>query len=92
MLAQNDAMVAEMRVRVAEYEKRVKDLNDKVNNIPVIETELKQLDRDYQVIAGKHQELLSRRETAKLGEDVEQTASDVTFRVIDPPFVPSKPE
>ena len=34
---------------------------------------------------------MSRRESAKLGEDVEQNASDVTFRVIDPPFVPSKP-
>ncbi|MEZ5504089.1 MAG: hypothetical protein R3E50_16070 [Halioglobus sp.] len=52
---------------------------------------MKQLNRDYQVISTKHQELLSRRESAKLGEDVEQTASDVTFRVIDPPFVPSKP-
>ena len=91
MLAESDAMVAELRVRVAEYENRVKQLSDQVNNIPVIEAELKQLDRDYQVIASKHQDLLSRREAAKLGEDVEQTASDVTFRVIDPPFVPSKP-
>ncbi len=91
MLAEANAMVAELRVRVAEYEARVKDMNDKVNNIPVIETELKQLDRDYQVIASKHQELLSRRESAKLGGDLEQTASDVTFRVVDPPFVPSKP-
>jgi protein tyrosine kinase modulator len=91
MLAQNDAMVASLLVRVDEYENRVTELTDKVNNIPVIEAELKQLDRDYQVISGKHQELLDRRESAKLGGDVEQTASDVTFRVIDPPFVPSKP-
>jgi len=91
MLAQNDAMVAQMRVRVAEYEKRLQDLDDQVDRIPLIEAELKQLDRDYQVIAGKHQDLLSRREAAKMGEDVEQTASDVTFRVIDPAFVPSRP-
>lgn len=91
MLAETHAMVAELRVRVAEYKSRVKQLSDQVNNVPVIEAELKQLDRDYQVIATKHQDLLSRRESAKLGEDVEQNASDVTFRVIDPPFVPSKP-
>jgi polysaccharide chain length determinant protein (PEP-CTERM system associated) len=91
MLAESDAIVAELRVRVNEYEKRVQELTDQVSNIPVVEAQFKQLDRDYQVIAGKHQELLSRRESAKLGEDVEQTASDVTFRVIDPPFVPSKP-
>ena len=91
MLAETDAQVAELRVRVTEYEKRVNELNERVNNIPVIETELKQLDRDYQVIAAQHQELLERREAAKLSKDVEQTASDVTFRVIDPPFVPAKP-
>jgi protein tyrosine kinase modulator len=91
MLAETDAVVAELRVRVAEYENRVKVLNERVSNIPAIEAELKQLDRDYQVIATQHQELLARRESAKLGQDVEQSASDVTFRVIDPPFVPSKP-
>jgi protein tyrosine kinase modulator len=91
MLAESDAMAAELRVRVAEYESRVQELSDQVNNIPVIEAELKQRDRDYQVIAAKHQELLARREAAMLGGEVEQTASDVTFRVIDPPFVPSKP-
>jgi protein tyrosine kinase modulator len=91
MLAESEAQVAELRVRVKEYEKRVTELKDRVNNIPLIETELKQLDRDYRVISGQHQELLERREAAKLSQDVEQTASDVSFRVVDPPFVPSKP-
>ncbi|MCB1679191.1 MAG: chain length-determining protein [Halioglobus sp.] len=91
MLGETDAQVAELRVRVAEYEARVQALNDKVNSIPEIEAQLKQLDRDYQVIASQHQELLQRREAAKLSEDVQQNASDVTFRVIDPPFVPSRP-
>jgi len=91
MLAETNAQVAELRVRVAEYEKRVAELNERVSNIPVIEAELKQLDRDYQVIATQHQELLERRESAKLSQDVEQTASDVNFRVVDPPFVPHEP-
>jgi protein tyrosine kinase modulator len=91
MLAEADAQVAELKVLVKEYENRVTELNARVNNIPVIETELKQLDRDYQVVSGQHQELLGRREAAKLSQDVEQSASDVAFRVVDPPFVPSKP-
>ncbi len=91
MLAATEAGVAELQVRVAEYERRVSDLEDKVHNIPEIEAELKQLDRDYNVILGQHRELLERRESARLSEDVEQNASDVTFRVIDPPFVPLKP-
>ena len=91
MLAETEASVAELRVRVAEYERRSDDLNAKVNNIPEIEAELKQLDRDYNVISSQHRELLERREAARLGQDVEQNASDVMFRVIDPPFVPLKP-
>ena len=91
MMAGTEANVAELEVRVAEYDRRVTDLENKVNDIPEIEAELKQLDRDYNVIAAQHQELLERRESARLSEDVEQNASDVTFRVIDPPFVPLKP-
>jgi polysaccharide chain length determinant protein (PEP-CTERM system associated) len=91
MLAEAEAKEAELEVRSAEYASRVEQLNKKVNNIPEIEAELKQLDRDYEVIAGQHQELLERRESARLSQDVEQNASDVTFRVIDPPFAPREP-
>ncbi len=91
MLAETEARVAELSIRVSEYERRAARLSDKVNNIPEIEAELKQLDRDYNVVSVKHGELLERREAAKLGQDVEQNASDVNFRVIDPPFVPLKP-
>ena len=91
MLAETNAQVAELRVRVAEYEARVDELDAMVDQVPLIEAELKQLDRDYSVVFKQHQELLQRRESAKLSQDVEQNASDVTFRVIDPPFVPSTP-
>tara|TARA_R110002110_G_scaffold91264_1_gene237393 strand:- start:51387 stop:52919 length:1533 start_codon:yes stop_codon:yes gene_type:complete len=91
MLAETDAQIAELRVRVSEFERRVDILNERVNSIPEIEAELTQLDRDYRVIARQHQELLERRESAKLSQDVEQNANDVTFRVIDPPFVPARP-
>ena len=90
MLASTEAEAAELRVRVAEYSSRVDDLAGKVNLIPAIEAQLKQLDRDYGVIAQQHQQLLARRESARLSEDVE-ASGDVTFRVVDPPFVPLKP-
>ncbi|MBK9469986.1 MAG: hypothetical protein IPO20_19360 [Gammaproteobacteria bacterium] len=75
-----------------EHEQRVKDLEEKVNSIPVIEAELTQLNRDYDVIRGQHSTLLQRRESARISEDVEQSAGDVVFRVIDPPFVPQTPD
>ncbi|RLQ20749.1 chain length-determining protein [Seongchinamella sediminis] len=91
MLTATEANVAELQVRVAEYEQRVANLESKVNHVPEIEARLKQLDRDYNVLLGQQQQLLQRRESARMSEDVEQNASDVTFRVIDPPFVPQTP-
>ena len=91
MLAQTEAQVAELRVRVAEYERRVEELMQRVNQIPEVEAQLKQLDRDYSVIARQHQQMLERRESARLAGDVESTGGEVTFRVIDPPFVPRNP-
>lgn len=91
MLAETEANVAELNVRVGEYQRRVSALEAKVNSIPEVETQLKQLDRDYNVLATQHQQLLQRRESARLSGDVEENASGVTFRVIDPPFVPMKP-
>ncbi|WP_372739348.1 XrtA system polysaccharide chain length determinant [Neptunomonas sp.] len=91
MLAETEATEAELRTRVEEYQKRVNELEAKVDNIPLIESELQQLDRDYGVISQQHKTLLSRRESALISENVGQQANDVKFRVIDPPFVPQKP-
>lgn len=91
MLAEAEASTAELMVRVTEYDRRVKKLDGMVDKIPMIEAELKQLDRDYQVISRQHTELLERRESAKISEDVEQQTGDVVFKVIDPPFVPLRP-
>lgn len=91
MLAEAEARAAEMSVRVKEYQQRVNKLNGLVENIPVIEAELKQLNRDYQVVQQQHNELMERRESARISQDVEQKANDLVFRVVDPPFVPQKP-
>ena len=91
MLAETEASVAELQVRVAEFRKREAFLEGKVTSVPEIEAQLKQLDRDYQVVATQHKELLERRESARLSRNVEQNTNEVTFRVIDPPFVPLAP-
>jgi polysaccharide chain length determinant protein (PEP-CTERM system associated) len=91
MLAEAEASVAELSVRVNEYRRREKELTDMVDKIPAIEAELTQLNRDYEVVSQQHTELMERREAARISEDVELQAGDVVFKVIDPPFVPLRP-
>jgi polysaccharide chain length determinant protein (PEP-CTERM system associated) len=86
-----EASVAELTARVAEYERREQELASLVTKIPEVEAQLKQLDRDYEVVKNQHTQLLQRRESAQISQDVEDNASDVTFRVVDPPFVPREP-
>lgn len=90
-LSEAEAQVAGMRSRVEDYRERVENLEAKIDSIPTIEAELKQLTRDYSTLSEQHAELLERRESARLSEQVEKTAEGVTFRVIDPPYVPPKP-
>lgn len=91
LLAETHAQVAALEVRVAEYESRVEDLESRVNQIPDVEAQLTQLNRDYDVINRQHQQLLERRESARLSDDLQRNAGEVTFRVVDPPFVPLQP-
>ena len=90
-LAQADATVASMRSRVGEYKRRVSHLQERVDTIPKIEAELKQLDRDYSIHQKNYQTLLARREAANISEQAELSGDQFKFRVIDPPRVPLHP-
>lgn len=90
-LAEADAQIAAMNVRVQEYQRRVDHLKNLVDTVPQVEAELKRLNRDYEVNKRNHEELLLRREAASMSERAEVRGDDVKFRVIDPPRVPLSP-
>ena len=66
-------------------------MRESVDTIPQVEAELNRLNRDYDVIKSKHQQLLQQLETANIGEDVSRSIDEVQFRIIDPPFADIKP-
>lgn len=86
-----DAQVAALKARVEDYANRAAQIEEKLDTIPSIEAELKQLNRDYSTISGQHSALLKRRESARLTKQIEKTTEGVQFRVIDPPYVPIRP-
>jgi polysaccharide chain length determinant protein (PEP-CTERM system associated) len=90
-LAEEQANVASLQVRVGEYEKRTRELREQVNVLPQVEAELAALNRDYDTNRKKYDELLARREALRLSEQAEQSKQDVRYRVVDPPRVPAAP-
>ncbi|SNS81337.1 polysaccharide chain length determinant protein, PEP-CTERM locus subfamily [Noviherbaspirillum humi] len=90
-LSAAEAQVASMRVRVQEYANRAAQLKAMSIAAPEIETQLAQLNRDYQVNRENYDKLVASREAAKLSGDVTASTEMMTFRVIDPPTTPLKP-
>src|SRR5262249_39378088 len=58
---------------------------------PAIEAQFASLNRDYGVLRKSYDELLSRRESAKLSSSVDSDSQKVQFRIIDPPETPIIP-
>ena len=91
LLAEAEGDVAKLQARTANYNARVNTLKRSAGNFPIVEAELVQLDRDYNTIRKQHETLLNKREAARLTGNVERDSNDVKIRLIDPPFVPSRP-
>jgi polysaccharide chain length determinant protein (PEP-CTERM system associated) len=80
-----------LKVRLAEQESHVEKLKASIDIIPEVEANLAKLDRDYQITKKRYLDLVDRRESARLAQDAGQSSSDISFRVIEPPIMPSRP-
>lgn len=90
-LSEAEARVASLQARVAEFSSRVGRLRGQSAQVPEVEAQLAQLNRDYEVNQANYQRLVERREQAKLSGEVSSATDMLTFRVIDPPTAPTIP-
>lgn len=90
-LSDAEAKVASMKARVDEYGGRVARLRAMSSAVPEMEAQFSQLNRDYQINKANYEKLTASRDAAKLSGDLSATTEMMTFRIIDPPTVPSKP-
>jgi polysaccharide chain length determinant protein (PEP-CTERM system associated) len=90
-LSNVEVEIAALRAERDQQQAEVEQLRRLVDTVPQVEAELNRLNRDYDVVRVKHQELLQRLETANIGEDVSRSIDDVQFRIIDPPFADATP-
>ncbi|MFZ5609469.1 MAG: XrtA system polysaccharide chain length determinant [Pseudomonadota bacterium] len=83
--------LASLQGRRAKLERQVNDLLAQAQTVPEIEAEMLRLDRDYNIVKRKYEQLLASREEARIIQDVDTKTEKVNFRIIDPPEVPRVP-
>jgi polysaccharide chain length determinant protein (PEP-CTERM system associated) len=88
---QLENLIASLNVRADNYRQRIIELENRVHTLPEIEAELIALNRGYDITKSKYHELLSRKETASLAQQADETTDKIQFRVIDPPRKATKP-
>jgi len=79
------------KAQLVRREMQVEDLKQSIDIIPGVEAKLAKLNRDYNVTHRRYLELVDRRESARLSQEVGQSAGKVNIRVIEPPRVASRP-
>ena len=90
-LVEAETEVNIMRRRLAQTKAEVERLERMVQTAPSIEAQLIDLDRDYNVVKRRYEELLARLESARISQAVKATTDTVQFRIIEPPQVPAIP-
>ena len=80
-----DGEIASLQSRLKSRQEVTKQLQSMAHRIPEVEAELSRLNRDYEVVKKNYNEMLAKRESAKISSDLETNTDRVRFRVIDPP-------
>jgi polysaccharide chain length determinant protein (PEP-CTERM system associated) len=80
-----------LKTKLAEQKSHVAKLKESIDIIPAVEAQLSKLNRGYEVTHSRYLDLVERRESARMAEVVDQSGSNITFRIIDPPVIPKQP-
>lgn len=86
-----EAEVASIQALIDSIKTRITNNEQGLNERLKIETEMKNLNRDYETISKQYSELLARREQAHITERVDDQTSRLKFKIADPPTKPTKP-
>jgi polysaccharide chain length determinant protein (PEP-CTERM system associated) len=86
-----EVQVATYRARVNEYQARASGSREQMKIAPQMEAEQAQLNRDYEIHRRNYEGLVGRRESLKIGGELESSSNLADFRVIDPPRADPRP-
>ncbi|MEI5687313.1 MULTISPECIES: XrtA system polysaccharide chain length determinant [Sphingomonas] len=91
MLADKQSAAAALKMRKAQLQSDLDQLNAKLSGDPEVAAEQGQIDRDYQVLKDQYDQLLTQRQQIALRGQAQTQTDNVKFQVIDPPTMPRAP-
>jgi len=90
-LGEAEANVASLQSQLGAQQARLDEIRSTAARAPAMEAELAQLNRDYEVIRRTYDSLVSKREAARMGADLDQSSQGAAFRIVEPPRVLPSP-
>jgi polysaccharide chain length determinant protein (PEP-CTERM system associated) len=90
-ISEAEANVASLRARSGEIKLRIDRLTDAAKRRPEVEKQMAQMDRDYNNMRRSYEALVSRREQASMGQEIEASGVGAEFRLIEPPRASPQP-
>ncbi len=91
MLADRRSQVAALMAERDQLRSAMQQIDERQATDPSALAEQQQVDRDYQAIQTQYNDLVADRERVRLQGDVATETDSETFRVIDPPSMPTAP-
>jgi len=90
-IIQTETQIASLNGRREKLQAQIASLRAAAQDAPLVEAEMTKLNRDYDILRKKYDELISNREEAKQIREINNKADKITFRIIDPPELPLTP-
>lgn len=91
-LSHADADAAMYAAKAESQRRQLDRLEERAAQIPDVEVELAKLTRDHDVLKVKQEELLTRREQARLAHEREVGTDQIEYQVVEAPGVPVIPD
>jgi len=90
-IKQDEQGIAELARRQTQIQEQIRLVQGRVQASPMVEQQFKELTRNYQTALEFYNEILKKRENSAMATSLEHQQESETFRVLDPPSLPTSP-